>query len=159
MPYLIDGHNLIAQTPGLALDDPDDERKLVELLRAYLVRTRKKGTVVFDRGLPGGPSRWSNAVLKVYFAGPPQTADSIILARLRSERNPRGLIVVSGDRAIAGAAERAGATVVPSRAFAPQMLAKPPEKHKKQTGLQPDEVAEWEAEFKKAREKQGKSNK
>ena len=25
MPYLIDGHNLIAQMPGLSLSDPDDE--------------------------------------------------------------------------------------------------------------------------------------
>ena len=31
MNYLIDGHNLIARTPGLSLADPDDEAKLVRL--------------------------------------------------------------------------------------------------------------------------------
>ena len=56
MPLLIDGHNLIGrgQLPGLRLDDPDDEAKLVTRLRAYCARARKRATVVFDRGLPGG---------------------------------------------------------------------------------------------------------
>lgn len=35
MNYLIDGHNLIARTPGLSLADPDDEAKLVQLLRRW----------------------------------------------------------------------------------------------------------------------------
>ncbi|MBL8045607.1 MAG: hypothetical protein JNL09_03645, partial [Anaerolineales bacterium] len=50
MPFLIDGHNLIGKMPGLRLDDPDDERQLVQFLRAYLARVKKSGTVVFDRG-------------------------------------------------------------------------------------------------------------
>ena len=33
MLYLIDGHNLIGQMPGLSLDDPHDEAKLVERLK------------------------------------------------------------------------------------------------------------------------------
>jgi len=33
MPYLIDGHNLIAQMPGFSLSDPDDEARLVLRLR------------------------------------------------------------------------------------------------------------------------------
>ena len=54
MPILIDGHNLIGRLPDLRLDDPDDEAKLVLRLRAYAARTRKRITVVFDQGLPGG---------------------------------------------------------------------------------------------------------
>ena len=33
MHYLIDGHNLIARVPGLSLADPDDEVKLLQLLK------------------------------------------------------------------------------------------------------------------------------
>jgi len=35
MPLLIDGHNLIGQIPDISLSDPDDEAKLVLLLRRY----------------------------------------------------------------------------------------------------------------------------
>jgi predicted RNA-binding protein with PIN domain len=147
MPFLIDGHNLIGQTPGLALSDPDDERKLVALLQAYLARARKKGTVVFDQGLPGGRSHWSNNVLQVYFASPPQTADGVILERLRREKNPGGLTVVSGDQRVADAARRRGAAVMAPSDFAQKMLSRPAAPHKKQTGLAPDEVEFWEKEF------------
>ena len=38
MPYLIDGHNVIGQTRGLSLEDPDDELKLVRLVRQLCMR-------------------------------------------------------------------------------------------------------------------------
>jgi len=154
MAYLIDGHNLIGQTPGLRLSDPDDEQQLIELLRAYLVRVGKKGTVIFDRGLPGGASRWSNNVLEVRFAPHPRTADDVIQARLRQEANPRGLIVVTGDRELSEAAQHAGARVIKSAAFARAMLSKP-ESDKtaadKEGGLSAEEAAAWEEEFKRPR--------
>ena len=147
MPFLIDGHNLIGHTPGLALSDPDDEQKLVELLRTYLLRVRKTGTVIFDRGLPGGAARWSNSVLQVRFAQGPKTADDLILDRLRREKNPGGLTVVTGDRAVADAARRAGAAVRKPNAFAQEMLARPALPPKKESGLSADEAEAWEKEF------------
>ena len=52
MHYLIDGHNLIARTPGLSLADPDDEAKLSALLRRWAAADpRRKVTVIFDAGL------------------------------------------------------------------------------------------------------------
>ena len=111
MPLLIDGHNLIGQTPGLSLGDPDDEQQLIKLLRDYLVRAQKKGTVIFDRGRPGGAGKWSNSTLEVRFAPAPKTADEVIMERLRREKNPRGLTVVTGDREIADFARSRGATV------------------------------------------------
>lgn len=152
MPFLIDGHNLIGQTPGLSLTDLDDEQQLIELLRAYLVRVGKKGTVIFDKGLPGGAGRWSNNVLEVRFAPAPKTADDLIRARLRAEPNPRGLTVVTGDNELGADAQRAGARVVKSAAFARDLLHKP-EADKtasdKESGLSADEAAAWEEEFKK----------
>ncbi|MGD9375749.1 MAG: NYN domain-containing protein, partial [Anaerolineae bacterium] len=48
MPILIDGHNLVGKLPVLSLQDPDDEQKLIELLRSYQARTGKEVIVVFD---------------------------------------------------------------------------------------------------------------
>lgn len=154
MPYLIDGHNLIGQSPGLSLGDPDDEQRLIERLRAYLVRVNKKGTVIFDKGLPGGARRWSNNVLEVRFAPHPKQADELILARLQAEQNPRGLIVVSADREVGEAAKRAGARVLKSADFAREMLDKPESDKRasaKEGGLSPEEAALWEEEFKRKR--------
>ncbi len=148
MPFLIDGHNLIPHT-GLRLDDPDDEQKLIELLRDYLARAQKKGTVIFDRGLPGGASRWSSHALEVRFAPAPKTADELIRGRLQREKNPRGLTVVTNDHEVADEARRAGARVVSSAEFAREMLAKPTAPRTKETGLSAEEVAQWEEEFRK----------
>jgi predicted RNA-binding protein with PIN domain len=147
MPFLIDGHNLIGQMPALSLADPDDEQKLIELLRAYLVRTGKQGTVVFDRGLPGGAAHWSNNVLEVRFAPAPKKADDLIRDRLERERNARGLIVVTADRELAQAAQRAGARVRRPVDFARDLTARPKAIPKKESGLTPAEVEEWERAF------------
>ncbi len=156
MPFLIDGHNLIGQTPGLRLDDPDDEQKLIELLRSYLARVQKKGAVIFDRGLLGGAigadkrvRPYSSAALEVRFAPAPKTADEVIVERLRREKNPRGLTVVTSDHDLANAARQAGASVKDSAAFAREMLAPPSTPKQKETGLSAAEVEAWEEEFKK----------
>ena len=151
MPYLIDGHNLIGQTPGMSLADPDDEWKLVVALRAFLVRSRKKGTVVFDNGRPGGSAHWSNNVLEVVFARDPRSADEVIRLRLANEKNPRGLMVVSSDLAVAEAARAARARVQSSAVFARGMLALPSNLQKKDAVLSEDEVLAWEREFRKRR--------
>lgn len=151
MPYLIDGHNLIGQTPGLSLSDPDDERQLIVLLRAFLVRTRKTGIVVFDNGQPGNTSNWSNNVLKVFFARAANSADDWIRHRLADEKNPGGLVVVSSDQAVRAAAQAAHARVQGSAEFARLMLKTPATSQKKEAGLTEDEVLAWEKEFKKRR--------
>ena len=157
MPYLIDGHNLIGQMPGLSLADPDDEQRLIEQLRAYLSRVNKKATVIFDKGLPGGAGKWSTPALEVRFAPHPKTADDLIKDRLLRERNPRGLMVVSGDRELIEAAQRAGAGVRRPADFLREMSAAehsafaPP--NPKQAGLSADEVADWERAFKAGKPK------
>jgi predicted RNA-binding protein with PIN domain len=148
VPYLIDGHNLIGQTRGLSLADPDDEQKLVVLLRAYLVRTGKKGTVIFDNGQPGGSGGWANNVLKVVFAPAAGSADASILSRLEKNRDGRGLVLVSDDQRLVAAARRAGASVRASGEFARDMLSGPARAYKKEEGLSAAEVAAWEKEFK-----------
>lgn len=153
MPFLIDGHNLIGHMPNLSLDDPDDERKLIELLRAYLTRVKKKGTVIFDKGLPGGAAKWSSGDLDVRFAPHPKTADELIIERLRKDKNPRGLAVVSSDQQVGFYAKHAGANIIKAADFARLVIAPPPDQPTpKETGLSANEVAEWEQEFLKGRE-------
>ena len=65
MPFLIDGHNVIAALPDIELEDPHDEAKLVFKLRAWTGRERRKAIVVFDGGVPGGYSRRSPPMMCV----------------------------------------------------------------------------------------------
>lgn len=145
MPLLIDGHNLIGKIPGLSLEDPEDEAELVHRLRHYCWRRHRRATVVFDAGLPGGrSSTLSNPQVNVIFATSGVTADAIIRHRLRRARDPRGLIVVSSDRAIQAAARQRGARVVPAEEFAGRLSPRSTQTQgMKEHVLSEDEVMEW----------------
>jgi predicted RNA-binding protein with PIN domain len=93
MRYLIDGHNVIAQLPGININDPDDEAQLVMKLRGFCARTGKQVTVIFDGGIPGGFSpNLSNSQVTVRFASAEQTtADQILLNMIRRIKNIKAL--------------------------------------------------------------------
>jgi len=149
MPLLIDGHNLIGRLPDLRLDDPDDEAKLVARLRTYCARTRKRITVVFDRGLPGGRSELSGGGVEVVFAATGHTADGILCERVRQARDPRGLTIVTSDREVIAVARARGARVVRSEEFAAQLGVKAKAKVKAEVEVKADvrlsaqEIEEW----------------
>ncbi len=150
MPYLIDGHNLIGQLPDLSLDDPHDEAKLVERLRSFMAHRRKRCTVVFDGGLPGGPSRdLSTGSVRVVFAHGGTTADRIILERLRTTRDAHAWIVVTADREIIAVARRCHARVLSPAEFARQMQSAHQEhvpaalKDNPNPRVTPEDVQEW----------------
>ncbi len=150
MPYLIDGHNLIGQLPGITLQDPDDELRLVERLRGVMGRKRARCTVVFDAGLPGGPSReLSTPSVQVVFAHSGTTADRIILERIRNARDATRWIVVTNDQAIASQARRRGMRVMWSGVFAREMSAPAPipDDENPNPHVTPDELDEWLALF------------
>jgi len=149
MPYLIDGHNLVPHL-GLHLADPDDEAKLVAALQRYFARTRRQGTVYFDRQAPGGAAKQTSRHLAVQFIAPPRTADDAIrshLARLRGEA--RNWVVVSNDQAVRQAAERAGARHISCGAFAGEVLAaqQAGTSEKPDEALSPEDLAEFERLF------------
>ncbi|NPV66150.1 MAG: hypothetical protein HPY64_03285 [Anaerolineae bacterium] len=122
MELLIDGHNLIHALPGIDLADPDDEARLVERLRAYCGRTRRHATVIFDRGLPGGPSReLSSGQVKVIFAPLHTTADRLIISRIEQVSNRGQYLVVSSDRTIRMAAMARGLQTMTSQEFAEKL--------------------------------------
>lgn len=151
MPYLIDGHNLIASLHDIHLDDPDDEARLIDLLRTFCAHTGKGLTVYFDQRAPGATNPPTMGGLRVRFITPPRTADDAILAHLhRLGREAHNWTVVSSDNLIRRATIQAGARSINSHAFA-QLLEKEPEPvptEKPSAQLSDDEIATWEAIFK-----------
>lgn len=145
MPYLIDGHNLIGQMPDLSLTDPDDEVKLVARLRRYMARHRKRGTVVFDGGLPGGLERQlSTSQVTVIFAHGGTTADAIILGRIRRTQDASHWTIVSADRAITSVARQRRMRVVAPADFATELRALDvAAEDDPNPTISPDEVDDW----------------
>jgi predicted RNA-binding protein with PIN domain len=125
MHYLIDGHNLIARIPGLSLADPDDEAKLVGLLRRWTAAdSRRKVVVIFDAGLPAGlDKRLSGGGVKVIFAPNNATADRLLVRRMDEVRDTAAYMVISSDAAILAAAERRRIPAQRSEQFAAAMIA------------------------------------
>ncbi len=149
MNLLIDGHNLIGQTPGIGLDDPDDEAKLVLLLRSYAARHRQSQLiVVFDHGVYGHPQQLNGYGVSCYFARSPQDADTQIIKRIQALKNPRSWALVSADRVLVQAARGRGVHVIDSRLFGQQLgtprptsSAQTPEK--REQPLSESEMREW----------------
>ncbi|MCS6836791.1 MAG: NYN domain-containing protein [Anaerolineae bacterium] len=125
MPYLIDGHNLIQCSPGLSLDDPDDEMKLVNKLRGFALRVRKRCVVVFDQGIVGGRSAASTEAVEVIFASQGlASADDLILQRLNGLRDAQQWTLVTSDREIMQVGRAVGVRIMQSQQFV-QLLEAP----------------------------------
>lgn len=124
MRLLIDGHNLIGQMPDISLSDPDDEAKLVTRLRRYAARTGHRLTVIFDAGLPGGPSgELSGGKVQVVFAPTGRQADPLIIGRIRQVRDRSAWLVISSDQEIRDAAARHRVRTQRSEEFAAELIS------------------------------------
>lgn len=159
MPYLIDGHNLIGALPGHDLRDPEDELKLIRVLRAFCASQRAQIIVYFDRGIPGGRNPPAGGGVTVRFVRPPATADSAIARHLEQVgREAPNWVVVSSDASVAQAARRAGARPLSSREFSRQLVnasAPPASPEKPEAPVAPEEIEAWEALFRRRPAKPG----
>jgi len=145
MPFLIDGHNIIAAMESIELDDPNDEAKLVMKLRAWFSHIRKKAVLIFDGGVPGGPSpTLSTGDVKVIFAARHHTiADRIIRERLRALPDAANWTVISSDHEVLDAARSTGAKTMTAQEFA-DMIEHPPQADKeKPDAISAAEVEAW----------------
>ncbi len=149
MPILIDGHNLIGRLPTLSLQDPDDEEKLVRLLKSYRARTGKAITVVFDPGRTSALARSHRlGGIEVVFAPHGSSADAVIARRVRRSRNPRAWLVVTSDQKLADTVTHLGARVQSADAFASSMPRPTEESPEwKDTPPTPEDVEAWLALF------------
>ena len=153
MHYLIDGHNLIARVPGLSLADPDDEVKLLQLLKRWAAADpRRKVTVIFDKGLPGGEAKHlSGGGVRAIFAPDNRSADSVIIRRIEGIEDPAQHTVVSSDGAILRAAQRRRVPTQRSEAFAAAMVnertfpsaTRPAADPRDNPTISSNEVSEW----------------
>jgi hypothetical protein len=156
MHYLIDGHNLIAKMPGISLDDPNDEAKLVLRLKSWSAASRRRRiTVVFDSGLPGGQSRaLSSGSVKVLFASTGSSADAILIGRIRKVQNPAEYTLVTSDREVIVAAKTRNMPRISAESFAAQIQTSK-KSAKSNSDLEPflnaEEVEEWLKLFKEAK--------
>ena len=147
MPYLIDGHNLIPHIPGLQLDDPEDERALIEMLQAYCRRANRRVEVFFDNASPGQARRQKFGRVTAQFVHPSSTADAAIRTRLRKlGREAANWTVVSSDYEVRAAARAAQAKTASAGEFAGQLVsggAKSDDPDHPHEGLNDAEVAAW----------------
>lgn len=141
MHYLIDGHNLIAHLADIDLEDPNDEVKLVLMMRGWAAAGRKRRvTLYFDGGLPGGKSPdLSSGPVQVIFASSRRTADSLIMQHIARVKHPPDYTLVTGDQEIIAVARQRRMPAVTSEVFARQLEK---EKEARQQAARPDEGTE-----------------
>lgn len=157
MPYIIDGHNLIGAMKRIHLDDPDDEMLLVDELRRFCARTRRRVTVYFDRGAPATQSPRDAGGLSIRFVRPPRSADQAIIQHLgRLKGAARNWTVVSSDQEVQASARRAGARVLSSPEFV-RSMSKPDRRtgqgEKPDSDVSDDDLKQWQELFRKSRRK------
>ena len=148
MPYLIDGHNLIASLPDIDLADPDDEAKLVTKLRGFVAKTRRKCTVIFDCGIPGGFSSMSNKSVSVIFAAAQHSnADRVLKLHIMRAKDPGNWTVISSDEAVLDQARTYKMRWMTSAEFAEKLQGDQIEEdtagEEIDVRLSPEEVDEW----------------
>ena len=100
---IFDGYNVIGAGGklGLSLSQEDKEERLLRLLSSYRVHARSRGRflVVFDGHygrLAEGPRRYTRGVIGVEWAVG-ESADVVIIRKVRKSRNPKGLEVITSD--------------------------------------------------------------
>jgi predicted RNA-binding protein with PIN domain len=156
MPYIIDGHNLIPKIPGLRLDDPDDEQKLISLLQDFCRLSGKQVDVYFDLASPGGAGRRSLGRVAVFFVRAGSTADEAIRVRLsKMGRSARNYTVVSSDQGVQTSARHSGARSMESGQFSALLqstLAKAGSKDRSEASLTATEIEEWLKFFQEKKE-------
>jgi len=148
MPYIIDGHNLIAKIPGLSLGDIDDEDQLIEMVQDFCRRRRKQAEVYFDNAPPGGLRVRKYGSVVAHYIRNSSTADDAIRARLgHLGRAARNWSVVSSDLAVQASAKAAKAQVLSAETFARDLIETEEGNLDRgdinEEGLSSDEVDDW----------------
>ena len=126
---LIDGYNLIRQSDRLLEVEQRQgleagRTSLIELLAAFRKATGDRISVVFDGddgvGFISGSSRQKG--ISVCFSQPPESADDVIIERMKRRHGTKALLVVSSDKAIQASARRDRISAIGSGRFAGELF-------------------------------------
>jgi predicted RNA-binding protein with PIN domain len=122
MAYLVDGNNVMGQTPGWHRDKAKARRTLIKQLATFSRVKKARVTVIFDgspdRELPEGSAFHG---VKIHFAEIGSDADTRIIKLVESSKDRRGLTVVTSDRNLALQVRASGATTIRSGEFRKQL--------------------------------------
>ncbi len=125
---LIDGYNLIRQSSKLATQErrgglEAGREALMRTLAAYRRATGDRVIVVFDGdesvGFVAGAGKQQG--IEVIFSRFPETADDIIIRRIRKKHGKKAMLVVSSDREIQRAGDRNRIAMVKAEVFEKEM--------------------------------------
>ena len=122
MAYVIDGNNVIGQTPGWHRDKRAARFKLLEQLAQFQRLKRAAITVVFD-GAPESnfPDGSSYKGVRIYYSERGSDADSRIKKIVESHKSPRSLTVVTSDNRLMSYVRACSAKVIRSGEFRQEM--------------------------------------
>jgi len=139
---LLDGNNLLGRFRG-------ERSALVADVAELARRKRKRVVVVFDGPPEAGRGKVQSLGDVTLVCAAPLSADEEILRRVREARDPKGVTVVTDDRALASAVAASGARVVGLEAYRGQaekrIAAAPPRDAEK--SAPPIGLKEWERWF------------
>jgi predicted RNA-binding protein with PIN domain len=118
MKWLIDGYNVIRRDPDLRGREAESLEAgrvaLLHLLARVARESREEFVVVFDGARRSGNAPPAGQV-QVVFSRPPESADEVLI-RLAGQHR-QAAVVVTSDRRVATAAQRAGCAVVGAEQF------------------------------------------
>jgi predicted RNA-binding protein with PIN domain len=152
--WLIDGHNLIPNVPGLSLASADDEMQLIAWLQVFCRMQRTKVEVYFDLSLAGYSGSRTFGMVKAHFIQQGRSADDAIAARLRHlGKSASTWTVVTSDRRVQAEAKSVHAKVVSSADFSARLIQSQQQEQAKakemDKPLQEEEIAGWLELFRK----------
>lgn len=158
MNYIIDGHNLIPNIPGLSLSDLDDEPRLISLVHEFCRLSRSLAELYFDGAPPAQKSITGGGQVRVHFVRKGIPADEAIIHFMhQAGRNAKNHTLVSSDHHIQSEARSLGIPFIESAAFAQKMLhvltTARTSAGKSEPALSPGEVENWLQEFTSGRSK------
>jgi uncharacterized protein len=123
MAYIVDGNNVMGQTPGWHRDKAKARRQLLEQLADFARVKKARVTVVFDGAPdPAAPEGSAFRGVKVFYADSGSDADTRIERLVESSPDSRGITVVTSDRLLALSVRSSGATVIRSGEFRKQIV-------------------------------------
>ena len=122
MTIIVDGNNIMGQTPGWHVDFAKSRNELLRKIADYAWLKKSRVTVVFDgaphEGMPDGAALRG---VKVRYSSAESSADDLIFHLVESSKDKRGLTVVTSDRNLAFRVRSEGASVIRSGEFTRDM--------------------------------------